>query len=599
MRQILKLSMNFLSSAERRTYFIQLISRCLLSLLDLAGVIAIGYLTTSAAMFISNGSDYSRAITILGLSIPAANIHVLPPLVLGILLLFIAKAVFSIVLTRSMAVHLAVIEARAVRVIVENVLGRGLTEARSRTQEELLFATGIGSSSAFTGLLTNFATLVSEGFLFLGLLTTFFLVDPISTISVMAYFGVVAGLIQSFTGSRLAKESTKIVRNSISANTMMNDLSSALRELAVLGRRQWYLDQILMYRTSSAKAFGRQLYLSGMPRYVIETSVLVGVMAFGGVKLLSGDLASSMTSIAIFFTGSMRLVAAMLPWQAALVGIRANIPQSMAAHDLIYAEGTQPEQTSDLNAEAFSRPCKVEAKSISFRYPNGETDALCDVSFTISPGSLVAIIGPSGSGKSTLADALTGLISPNAGEILINGFSPNVLTKANPGIVTYVPQTPGLVSGTISENITLDFSRNASSDELLERTVQNANLASLVASLPHGLETDMGNDKKSFSGGQLQRIGLARALFPQPGLIVMDEATSALDAESEHEIGETITAMRGRATVVLIAHRLHTVQNADLVLLMENGKIVDTGKFSELARRNASVLKAIDLLSIK
>jgi ATP-binding cassette subfamily C protein len=164
--------------------------------------------------------------------------------------------------------------------------------------------------------------------------------------------------------------------------------------------------------------------------------------------------------------------------------------------------------------------------------------------------------------------------------------------------VSYVPQRPGIVSGTILDNVALGEDESRVNRIWVERALQLAHLTDLIESLPEGLDTVLGKLQDGLSGGQMQRLGLARALYTNPGLLVMDEATSALDAESEAKIQTALSAMRGKVTVVLIAHRLNTIQHADKVLLVEDGQISDSGTFKELVARNASVEKVVDLMNI-
>jgi ATP-binding cassette subfamily C protein len=156
-----------------------------------------------------------------------------------------------------------------------------------------------------------------------------------------------------------------------------------------------------------------------------------------------------------------------------------------------------------------------------------------------------------------------------------------------------------MVSGTIAQNIALGVDVSEIDDERLARAISDAHLTDLISSLPQGLETDLGKRKDELSGGQLQRIGLARALYTAPKLLVMDEATSALDADSENEINKALDEMRGKVTVILIAHRLNTIQRSDKVFLLEEGKISDFGTFQELLKGNETVKHLAQLMSIE
>jgi ATP-binding cassette subfamily C protein len=217
------------------------------------------------------------------------------------------------------------------------------------------------------------------------------------------------------------------------------------------------------------------------------------------------------------------------------------------------------------------------------------------VTFSADAGQQIALIGPSGAGKSTIADLMLGLLEPDNGRIEVNGKSPRDVIRESPGLLAYVPQRPGIISGTIEDNITLGLSTD---QRQLDRALEAAHLRSVIDNLPDGIQSNVGKRRDELSGGQLQRIGLARALYSNPGLLVMDEATSALDAESENEINVALDEMRGKVTVVLIAHRLNTIQRSDVVFLVEEGRITASGTFPELLRNNATVQKLASLMSI-
>jgi ATP-binding cassette subfamily C protein len=223
---------------------------------------------------------------------------------------------------------------------------------------------------------------------------------------------------------------------------------------------------------------------------------------------------------------------------------------------------------------------------------------LNDIGREIEAGQQVALIGPSGSGKSTLADLVLGLLKPSSGAVLIDGQDPDDVIAQNPGRLGYVPQRPGMISGTVSENIALGTSADKVDQSRMDKAIDLAHLKKVLSGLPEGADTDLGKRKDELSGGQLQRVGLARALYSNPGLLVMDEATSALDAESENEINKALDEMRGKVTVVLIAHRLNTVQRSDVVFLVEDGRITASGTFPELLRSNKTVQNLARLMSI-
>jgi ATP-binding cassette subfamily C protein len=239
----------------------------------------------------------------------------------------------------------------------------------------------------------------------------------------------------------------------------------------------------------------------------------------------------------------------------------------------------------------------VELDSVTFTHTGAAQPAVRDVSFTIEPGSYVALVGPSGAGKTTLADLVLGLNSPESGSVLVDGVSARTTREQKPGLMAYVPQRPGLVSGTLVDNIALGRDPESVDFDRVTAVLEKARLTDLVSELPEGVHTRLGKNSDSLSGGQIQRLGLARALYTNPKLIVLDEATSALDAEAEASISESIRNIGSDTTVIVIAHRLSTVQKADVVHVIDNGKLVASGSFRELRRTVPMIQEYVRLMS--
>jgi ATP-binding cassette subfamily C protein len=595
---------------ERSKWFFLTGLRALLSLLDLAGILAIGFVVTSTAIFLTTGSDPNRVLEFAGLQIPAVTAQTLPWVSAGVLVLFLSKALFSVILTKKAAFFVATVEARSAKTIAEISFGGDLGDARRRSREEMMYAIQGGSPSAFNVLLNAVNTFATEAMLFVVIILGFLFVDPLATLAAVLYFGFIAFLIQYFVGSKMTKAAQVATEGSIKANTAISDLLSVFRELLVLGKRDRYIDRIYKVRLSAADSAAIQFYLSGMPRYIIEAALLVGVALFVLSQALAGDIVRSAATVGVFLSGGFRLTAALLPLQNALLTINSAIPTAKTAQDILerapslkYRNNFTSADKVDHNAEESLTtqrlPVGVKFQSVCFSYPDSDQPALTNVTFEIEPGTQVALMGPSGAGKSTIADLLCKVLTPTSGSITTTSASGAIRGPDELGGVSYVPQRPGLVSGLILENVALaEDPLRIDRDRALE-ALRLAHLEQLVLELPEGLDTPLGKLQDGLSGGQMQRLGLARALYTKPGLLVMDEATSALDAESEAEIQKALDDMRGKVTVVLIAHRLNTIQHADKVILVEEGRVKDSGTFKELIKRNPSVERVVDLMRVE
>jgi ATP-binding cassette, subfamily B, bacterial PglK len=610
MLKAVKASLAFMTPKEQSKWYFLTGLRALLSLLDLAGILAIGFVVTSTAIFLTSGSDPNRVIEFAGLQIPAVNAQTLPWVSAAVLVLFLLKALFSLVLTKRAAFFVATIEARSAKKIAEISFGGDLSQARKRSREEMMFAIQVGSPAAFNRLLNAVNVLAAEATLFLTICLGFLFVDALATLVAIVYFGTIAVVIQYFIGSLMIKAGAVNTQESIKANTAITDLLSVFRELSVLRKKNIYIDEIHRARVSAADSSANQYFLSGMPRYIIEAALLVGVALFVLTQALSGDLISSAATLGVFLSGGFRLTAALLPFQNALLTIKSEIPSAKKAHEILslinqntidkeFPENL-PIGNPSLAAQSLeAEPIGVKFDQVSFSYSDSETPVLTGVSFSIEPGGQVALMGPSGAGKSTIADLICQVFTPTSGHVIRTNLAGLELRPIENGGVSYVPQRPGLVSGTILSNVALaEPSHSVDRYQALE-AIRMANLSELVSSLPEGLDTQLGKLQDGLSGGQMQRLGLARALYTRPGLLVMDEATSALDAESEAEIQRALDSMRGKVTVVLIAHRLNTIQHADKVILVEDGQVRDSGTFKELIARNPSVERVVDLMRVE
>jgi ABC-type multidrug transport system fused ATPase/permease subunit len=602
MLNAVKQSLAFMTIRERSKWLTFVAIRSLLSILDLAGIMAIGFVVTSTAAFLTEGSSPNREIDFVGLSIPAVTAQTLPVVSSGILIAFLLKTVLSIFVIRSTAFLVAAIEARAAKEISVRVFGSDLAVSRLKSRDEMSYAIQFGSPAAFNSLLNFASSAVAEGSLFVVICIAFLFIDPVSTLAAIAYFTLIGLVMQFFVGNRMVRSGKRAAESTIQANIVLGDLISVFRELSVLGLRNKYFDKLYRSRIAAADSAATQTYLAGMPRYIIESALLVGLTVFIISQAIFADIVSSASVIGVFLAGGFRLTAAILPLQSAFLGIRACMPAAATAHEILHGpEKIQDyvRSTADSSGGIRTRsvPIQVELVNVDFSYADKMVRALDGVSMRIEPGQQVAIIGESGSGKSTIADLICGVLKPENGKVVI-GTSLQETAGSSALSVSYVPQSPGLVSGTVAENVALGRNRIEFDDEMVKIALKKANLLSAVEALPKGVHSELGKYQEGFSGGQIQRLGLARALYTNPGLLVMDEATSALDAESEAEIAKALDEMKGDVTVVLIAHRLNTVQHADKVFLMEAGRLSDSGTFQELVNRNPSVKRTVRLMKV-
>jgi ATP-binding cassette subfamily C protein len=261
----------------------------------------------------------------------------------------------------------------------------------------------------------------------------------------------------------------------------------------------------------------------------------------------------------------------------------------------IYADTTLPEKVAERLARGPG--LEVDLDEATFTHLGTGQPAIRSVSLHVPAGAYVAIVGPSGAGKTTLVDLILGLYSPESGSVRIQGIDPGELREKSPGLMAYVPQKPGLVSGSVAHNVALGVPPEEWDEGAIWSALERAQLAPHVSAMENTIHANLGSHSDGLSGGQIQRLGLARALYTNPSLIILDEATSALDAATEASIAGAIQALGRDTTVIVIAHRLSTIQHADQVHVMENGEILASGTFKEVRKNVPLIEEYVKLMS--
>jgi ATP-binding cassette subfamily C protein len=387
MFKAIKASLTFMTPKERSKWYFLTGLRAFLSLLDLVGILAIGFVVTSTAIFLTSGSDPNRVVEFAGLEIPAVNAQTLPWVSAAVLLLFLTKALFSVILTRRAAFFVASVEARSAKTIAEVAFGGNLGDARKRSREEIMYAIQTGSPFAFNTLLSAVNAFAAEATLFVLICIGFFFVDPMATLAAVVYFGIIALVMQYFVGSLMTRAGHVAAEAAVTANMAISDMLSVFRELLVLGKREKYIEGIYKARVAAADSAATQYYLSGMPRYIIEAALLVGVALFVLSQALSGDIVKSAATIGVFLSGGFRLTAALLPLQNALLTINSVLPGAKTAHDILAHRPLGPNSrelpvgVSDSpslmeGAATIPQPIGVKFEDVSFSLKVGELSDL-------------------------------------------------------------------------------------------------------------------------------------------------------------------------------------------------------------------------------
>jgi ABC-type multidrug transport system fused ATPase/permease subunit len=368
------------------------------------------------------------------------------------------------------------------------------------------------------------------------------------------------------------------------------EVLGSYRESVVRNRRDYYSREIGRLQMNLAETTAEMSFMPNISKYVIETTVVLGSLLIGATQFLLQDAIHAVATLSVFLAAGSRIAPAVLRVQQGSVTIRGNLGIAAPTLDLIEFLGDADQienvdDSVDIRHDGFEG--NIEVRDVSLTYPTKEIPAISNISLDIPAGKSVAFVGTSGAGKTTIIDVILGVLNPDKGTVKISGKPPLETFAKWPGAVSYVPQDVVISNGTIRENVALGFPIAVATDELVIDALRVAQLDDFVADLPNGLDTPVGERGAKISGGQRQRLGIARAMFTKPLLLVLDEATSSLDGETEANITDAINALRGSTTVVMIAHRLSTIRDADIVVYLADGEVTAIGTFEEV---RASVL---------
>lgn len=576
-----------LSRADRRKIIAITVLQILMGALDLLGVIAIGLLGALSVTGLQSSNPGNRVRSALEiLHIQDATFQE-QAAILGIsaVVLLVGRTILSIFFTRRTLFFLSRRGAKISAELISRLLSQPLLIVESRTTQETVYAVTTGVERLVLQVLATAVVWIADFTLLLVMMIGLFIVDPVTAASTFLVFLMIGYLLYKFMHIRAGNLGIENSTLSIKSNEKIVEVFASYRESVVRNRRDYYAREMGKLRHSLANTSAELAFLPYVSKYVIETTVVLGAILIGAAQLLFQDTAHAIATLAIFLAAGTRIAPAVLRLQQGTITIQSGLGVGLPTLDLIEALGKAP-MTENINDrvdiihEGFFS--EIVIKDISLTYPNKMVPAIAKVSLTIPAGTSIAIVGPSGAGKTTLIDVLLGVLNPDTGSVSVSGVPPLLAVAKWPGSVSYVPQDVAIVSGTIRENIALGYPLEEATDELVMNALKVAHLDEFVASLPHGINTQVGERGARISGGQRQRLGIARAMFTRPHLLVLDEATSSLDGETEASISDAIHALRGSTTVVIIAHRLSTVRNADKVVYLSNGTVLATGTFEEV-----------------
>ena len=432
------------------------------------------------------------------------------------------------------------------------------------------------------GLILSLLQLVSEGIVFVCLVTISIIKDVWMTITVSSLLVIVLLVIKCVIKPIMRRAGEENQDYYSGLFKWIEQSVMGIKEIKIAAKENYFINEYSKCGNGYVNAVQRYNLYNATPRLLIETVAMTGMILYMMLQLMRGvSVLEIVPQIGLLAVVATRLIPCANRINNHLTSIAYFEPFFMDVSDNLQEEIR--DKSIDYNAETYQKKVevkkleikdKIELKNITYKYPNTDTLIFNNANMEIPIGKSIGIVGTTGSGKTTVVDILLGLLRLQSGEILADGI--DVMERYQEWLknIGYIPQMIFMIDSTIRKNVAFGYADEDIDDDKVWEALKEAQLDEFVRGLPDGLDTCIGERGIRISGGQRQRISIARALFEDPEVLILDEATSALDNETEAAIMESINRLQGRKTLIIIAHRLQTIEKCDIVYRVENGKVV-------------------------
>ena len=580
-------SINLLPAGDKRKMSIVVIIQMGLGVLDLFAIALVGVLGALTVSGIQSKNPSGRVGSIIDyFGLGNFSFQTQVAVIGGIAAIaLISRTLLSVYFARLTMFFLSRRSAIISANLVAKFLSQPLLFVKERNSQETLYSVTFGVASITLGVVSTFVTMISDGLLLIIMAFGLLFVDSLTALLTFFLLGIVAFVLHTYMQKRARRIGETNSKLTIEGNALIFQVLESYREATVRNRRSFYVEKISESRMNLANLSAEMTFMPNISKYTIEITMVISALVISAFQFILNDASSAIATLSVFLTASARMGPAILRIQQGLIQMKISSGSAKPTLELIERlsfisspnSSISPLQTLHRGFEG-----SITLTQVSLRYPERKTEALSEISLEIKQGQFVAIVGPSGAGKTSLVDVILGIVIPSHGDVFISNRSAAEAISKWPGAIAYVPQDVFISEGTIEQNVALGYEGNEVSKELVWDALRRAQLEDHVKNLPKQVEEEVGERGSKLSGGQRQRLGIARALYTKPKVIVFDEATSALDAETEAKLASTINSLRGEVTVIMVAHRLSTVRSADLVVYLEDGRVVASGTFEEV-----------------
>lgn len=589
MLSVIKEIFSLLSNDQRKRFYILQVLVILMAFTELLGIASIApFMALVGDMsLLEKDGIYSKLYQLSGINDPLNFLFVTG---IGVLIALTVSTVVSMFTTWRLSSYGSSVGVQLADRLYSHYMKQNWQFHASGSSAQLTKQVSTESTRISNGIIQPLMQMNAKVVLAIFIAVSILIYNPIVAIAGLLMFASGYLLMYKFVRKALVLNGKRLSSVATNRFRLMNEGFGGIKDVLLLNRNKDFIDRFSVEGNIQAKAQGLNQTIAQVPRFFIE------LLAFGAmislvlilIKTHHGDLGAVLPILAVYALACFKLLPALQQIYSSITQIKGNIAAfESVKKDLIDSqEDLSTIKTISPNKLSINKA--INLKNIYFAYPSKSTYAVNDVSMSIPVNHVIGIVGSSGSGKSTLIDIILGLLTPQKGEIYVDNTLINDNNKRGwQDLLGFVPQSIFLSEGSIAENVAFGIPADEINYDQVMRAIDLAHLTELVNELPEGIHTKVGERGVQLSGGQRQRIGIARALYNEADVLIFDEATSALDGITEKIIMDAIHEFTGKKTIIMIAHRLKTVQKCDTIYLMEKGKVIDQGTYMHLVENNS------------
>ena len=598
----LKISLNLLDKKNRLRFILIVILNAAISFLDLIGVVLFGFvglLLSSSTPSKTSNPIFSWLYGQVSFLLEISNGILILALSASILLL--SKNIISAVIFFRIYRFLGNLQAKISNLVIDSFFSQSIIGQQKNSPQEMAFILSTGTFLAITKTLSSAAIIFSE-FCLLLIIGIFLLISfPTITIFSFVLFVIIGLILQKIVRNKSIFLGNEVGGRLVQAQRNLLQFISSYREIYTHNKVEYFTDKLKVDLGKASTSRSSLMFIDTLPKSFFEIgvmSILIVMTSIGFIFSQNSDLDIVLIT---FLVAGFRLLPSIIRINGGLISIRSATSEAKSFYDFVNRHGKMKKFAGETALSIKAEGKLIELRDVGFRYPDSEQTLFSQMSLTINDQDAVAVVGSNGMGKSTLLDLMMGIYKPTQGYVAIGKIPVEQYIRNKQGSISYVPQKTQLLNTTIRNNIAFGVEASEINDNKIWKVLETSGISDFVQSLPNGLDSILSEFGDNLSGGQIQRLGLSRALYSDPEIIFMDEPTNAVDQKSEDDILKLVMEKSKNATIIMVTHNLENLSFFKKVIFLEAVGKYHFGDFDEVKKKSpifADLMKNINLNSI-